>query len=320
MHVKNVRQPVQWKRDNLESWRASHSKERREEDCAQLAELFNYAAEVPVLKDALDWAREHDVEFIMDETTSAGGYYHMGSGVVALSKRSFRDKSRIIGYLVHEIRHAWQDYYHMIPTAGKSFADYFKRLALVEADATAHQDLASLQFNTALDIARRRDWEQSDKVPARNAERLRLSEQRFEKLKRDPQRMWASFQGWYRSWKPQVYGETAVHGFGAALGVPGIAPKDHHFEYVPEAAEPLEYGIDADSIEEVRPLGKTFNGVNYFDAADRNWVTREFLSAARANVFYSTQEEALSPLVREVILRQKLLSLHKGQDVLVMPA
>src|SRR5689334_22308940 len=103
MHVKNVRQPVQWKRDNLESWRASHPQERQQEDRQQLAELFNYAAEVPVLKDALDWARDHDIEFIMDETTSAGGYYHMGTGVVALSKRFFGDKHYIIGALVHEI-------------------------------------------------------------------------------------------------------------------------------------------------------------------------------------------------------------------------
>lgn len=320
MHVRNVRQPVHWKRDNLESWRASHSQERQEQDRQQLTELFNYAADVPVLKDALDWAREHDIEFIMDETTSAGGYYHIGSGVVALSKKSFENKQFIIGVLVHEIRHAWQDYYHMIPTVGKSFADYYKRIALVEADATAHQDLASRQYEVALTIGRLRMWQERANKPATNSAKLSAYETEFERLKRDPLRMWKSFDGWYRSWKAASYGDTALRGFGAALGVPEVEPKDYEFEYTPEGPTPVEQGIDTDSPEDVRPLGKSFNGMNYFNAANRNSLRREFLSAARANTFYSRKEELLDPLVREVMLRQKLLARHKGHDVLVMPA
>lgn len=272
-----------------------------------------------MLKEALDWARDHDIEFILDETTTAAGYYHVGSGVVALAKRKLIDKSYIIGVLVHEIRHAWQDYYHMIPTVGKTFADYFKRIALVEADATAHQLLASRQFDTAVDIARRRQWEQSEKKPVNNAEKLKASEEQFEKLKRDPQRMWASFDGWYRSWKARSYGDTALRGFGAALGVPGVEPMDFEFEYVPDGPVPVEKGIDADGIEDLRPLGKTFSGMNYFNAADRVSLTREFLSAARATAFYSEGEKPQDPLVREVRLRQMLLRQQKEQDIFVMP-
>ncbi|HTK84205.1 MAG TPA: DUF6782 family putative metallopeptidase [Patescibacteria group bacterium] len=323
MDVKNVRQPGQWKRDNLELWRAGHSSERQEKDRQQLAELFNLAAEVPVLKDALDWARDHDIEFIVDHTTRAAGYYFPGTGVVGISRAYMGNTRYIAGVLVHEIRHAWQDYYGMIPTAGKNFADYFMREALIEADATAHQDLAMRQYDLSRRIARLADLDEERaperKLGARKIQRERLGE-KLAQSAQDTAAIWESFGEWFKSWKPGVYGDAAIRRFAITLGVSGIEPKDYKFEYDPYDGQgpPSREGIDASRAENLRELGKSFNDVNYFDADGKRSLSLEFATAARASSFYS-ENNVPDPLVEEVRRRWLQLEHQAGHDVTICP-
>ncbi len=194
-----------------------------------------------MLKEALDWAQAHGIEFIVDHTTIAGGYYFPGSGVVGLSKRMMNNKSYIVGALVHEIRHAWQDYYHMLPTAGKSFAGYFMREALIEADATAHQSLATRQYDLKRQIAivkdlMAQDW--PELKPGQYEAQLKKCEQTLADTQRNPELLWDGFNRWYLSSKPSSYGNAALRRFAATLGVPNTETKDYMFEYEPYEGKP----------------------------------------------------------------------------------
>lgn len=303
-----------WDRGNLAEWRAALPEERRRKDEEKLSRIFNLAAKVPELKDALDWARDHGIEFIVDHQAKAGGYYWVGSGVVAIVNSSFDDDAYATGVIVHETRHAWQDYYGMIPTVGKTMTDYFTRLSLIEADATAHQSLASEQYNIS-------HWLDQER------ERNGLSVASLEKWLKDGDQnqynLWRGFQTWYGD-KALYYWRHSVKLFGSRLGIPGVHMHDLGAEYQPYAGRPLPRteGIDITRPEQVRRLGKGFNGKNYFNVAANDAFAREYLSPARAEVCYREQKASGKPrrpsrIVNEIRRRQLRLKHHRGFSPLI---
>ena len=82
-------QKTGWNKAGLEKFRAGQSAERIARDKKQLSRMFSLAAKSPELADALEWAESHGVEIIVDRTSSSvGGYYWAGSGVVALGEEA----------------------------------------------------------------------------------------------------------------------------------------------------------------------------------------------------------------------------------------
>jgi hypothetical protein len=322
LQVPTGRQPVQWRRDNLEAWRAAHSDWRREADRQWLAGVFNLAAQIPIVKDALDWAREHDIEFIVDRTTTVGGYYHPGSGVVALGSRFFFEPRRVVSYLVHEIRHAWQDYHHLVPTGGTSFAGYFIREALIEADATAHEDMASRQYALAMNIFfLKKKIAEGAPEPKPDYYKIKLAEceKALDASTSDAVAYWKSFSYWFASPRARKYGTAAVKRFARALDVPDVELEEFNFEYTPYETQdgPREEGVDASAMADLRRLGKTFDNLNYFNADKDKSLTLKFIVPSAAQRFYT--EERTSELAEEVRRRWLLAKHEQGREVTIYP-
>jgi hypothetical protein len=327
-HRHGGEKPTHWNRFDFDSWQEQLPAARRDEDQKSLAGIFNRAADVPALREALDWARAHDIRFFIDHTTRAGGYYTVGTGVVAIARTSLADPAFAAAAAVHEIRHAWQDYYGMIPTSGETLAGYFTRLSAIEADATAHEKLAEKQYRAwARAEAARKNL---DAVPQlvvdekRRPALLKAYRSWDEKARKELEavrrpaaaaELWESFKGWYRS-RAGLYGSNARRHLGKRLGIPGVQAPDFQGEYQPyeNLPFPLAQGLDVADEQQLRRLGKGFRGGNYFDAADRGHplerdrLHRDFLSAARADAAYGGRPD---PLAREIRRRQLLLKAHR---------
>ncbi|HEY8190970.1 MAG TPA: DUF6782 family putative metallopeptidase [Alphaproteobacteria bacterium] len=307
---------VRWDRGNLLEWLADLPKARRHEDHDRLSALFGHAAEIPVLKSALKWAESHNICFIVDHTTLAGGYYTPDTGVVAIALDCLYDRRYVLGALVHEIRHAWQDYYGFIPAGGKSFTDYYMRIALIEADATAHQNLAEWQFDIAENIrAQKRLINEWDTLCAQRG--LTSLQAKMENTIYDRTKLWRDFKAWYRH-TAKDYGENAQKLFGHALGIPGVQPVDYKFEYEPHPnnKEPQQEGINIARFEDIQKLSRSFNGHHYFNAASYDFLQRIALSPDRASVFY--ERTCLKNYeLEEIRRRHLLLKHHKGHDILI---
>jgi hypothetical protein len=303
---------ARWDRGNLAEWRAGLSPQRRAADRKKLARIFNLAAQVPELRDALEWAKDHGIEFIVDRKAKAGGYYTVGTGVVAIVNNSFKDISFAAGVMVHEIRHAWQDWYGMIPTTGKSFTDYFMRLSVIEADAMAHGLLTERQHG----YSRYRDhWEKSPPSPRRDRE-LAWNERRLHDNVGANQYLWSDFTWWY-SQHANYYGDNAIKLFGSKLGVPGVQKPDLQQEYDPykDRRVPKVPGIDVTRYEELRRLGKGFKCGNYFNNASRDLLDRQILVPGSAAAMYAGNRPVA--LANEIRKRELLLKRHKGKAELL---
>lgn len=306
-----------WNKTSLEEFRASLTPARLKEDEKQLSRLFSIAAKVPELKAALDWANEHNIDLIVDRTSRGiGGYYSVGSGVVAFSAPAFGSDMKLAGVAVHEIRHAWQDYYGMIATADTKFADYFIKIALIEADATAHQMLAEEQASLAggreAAEARWRQYPVDDDMKRT----VRESHDRREARLQDRDKyLWEQFKGWYTSFRPASYGDTAARAFGTKLGIPGIKPQDFKFEFRHKEAPGLT-GVDFARTEQLRRLGKGFKGGNYFDVAPTEQLARKYLSPGLADRFFRATGKA-QKLATEIRLRQLKLKAARGKPQLI---
>lgn len=320
---------ARWDRAGLQEWRANLPKARLHEDHDDLSCLSRISARRPLLKNALKWAESHNIDFIVDHTTTAGGYYNCGTGVVAIAKSSLRDTGFAVGVLVHEIRHAWQDYYGLIPSGGKRLADYFMRLALCEADATAHQKLAQEEHDIARSISKaQRDLIFFEKYDADSAvaqacrNDLLLARREMEKTTViAPDFLRKAFKGWYLT-MAGLYKSKARRFFGFELGVPGVTLKDHRFEYEPKFSDkkPRKAGVDISSFESIQKLSRSFNGRHYFNTAEiREFILRTALSAdmASSSFFRFSNEEKHSPEINEIRRRQLLLRHHRGRDVFI---
>ena len=123
------------------------------QDAAALADLIATARRLsPTAAAALDWAEQHGVIFAIDHQCRARGYYLTSTGIVSLHIRTALEKDRAaaIGTLVHEIRHAWQDYNGIFINFNQPVIDSVRDLALCEADAYALQTRAAAEAGLAL--------------------------------------------------------------------------------------------------------------------------------------------------------------------------
>src|SRR3990172_284537 len=82
---------ARWNQSGFRAFKRQLSPLRIKEDQNCLKEVFNQAAQVPILKEALVWAEEHHIKFFIDRTcVNVGGYYTPGSGVVAIAEKPTR--------------------------------------------------------------------------------------------------------------------------------------------------------------------------------------------------------------------------------------
>lgn len=298
-----------WARD-LDTFYAGIGARRRARDDRNLALLFREAAHVPVMRAALDWARTHDVKFIVDHTTDAGGYYIAGSGVVAISHRRFNDRaglSNAVGTLVHEIRHAWQDYYRMIPTGtAMTFSDYMIRTALIEADADAHGNLARKQHDAhGLETLLKR-LPDDDSVYVRGMKR-HLADAR-DAHTNPAVFLREAFIDWFEGGLGRFYGRDAAGIFAKAHALPYPPPEDFKIEFKQD--EPSRTGIACAGVRDVAPLGRLFGGGDYIAGAPagfRDHLVRTALSRDMALRFYeaSSRQSRIASHVRKHELQNR---------------
>lgn len=124
-------------------------------DKQDVADIIAYAeSHSAVARQAMAWARAHNVVFAAGAHKTAQAYYENGLVVLCLpdhdSKNRYIDYPKYAGALVHEIRHAWQDYYGLLGVGARGLtaathvrtSDHLIANALYEADAYAMGELA----------------------------------------------------------------------------------------------------------------------------------------------------------------------------------
>ena len=308
-----------WDRGNLAEWLASHSEARKAADAKLLAGIFNLAASVPQLKEALDWAKAHDIEFIVDRTVKANGYYRARTGIVALSANVLKDPATAVGTVTHEIRHAWQDWYGMLSHPVERFANYFYRIVLIEADAEAFGARARQQY-----ALRRQQAEYSQGLFKLFPRKKRIDkiEKQIEAIQKSPDFLWQAFLGWFHRGRAAVYGTEAVKNLASALGVPGVKKQDLNPEFKPFGGRELPERpvVDFMQDDQLRRLGKGFSGQNYFNGAARREDLRSIFRPAMAERFYNRKNTPpkLMVEIRKRVLRQQLEK--TGAPVLKLPS
>jgi hypothetical protein len=125
-------------------------------DAARIRELHAAAAGVPVAEAALGWAALHDIRYETDKLPRGmRGVYRPRHGIVFFDRRALQGGAVTLDMLVHELRHAWQDYYGLVPsrvtqgTLDENIIQSLMQQAFYEADASAHQCLTVLQSQGA---------------------------------------------------------------------------------------------------------------------------------------------------------------------------
>ncbi len=300
-----------WHND-IKEWRGKQDRLRLKEDGKQLSRIFAQAANVPALKEALDWAKEHGLTFILDHQTTAGGYYFLGSGVVAISaKCAYADNPRyVIGVVVHEIRHAWQDYYGMIATLpAESFQKFFTNMALTEADAEAHAYLAREQYNASrtAHVYRRI----SDKSHPSAQGLKRALDASLESIADEKAFLWEAFVGWFTGFLNNHYGKNASQLVGHKLGLPRAVKPDNKFAYTQKEMEAIS-PFDPSRREELLRLGKCFTGGNYLRLADKDIFPTKILSTSLCQRFFDPGRK--KPFVLVDKIRKTLLQQNLGKE------
>ncbi len=297
-----------WQQAPFDALRKTFDRKRKQADDRRLKRIFKEIAKVPMMKEALDWADKHGVRYMIDHTcVNIGGYYTVGTGVVAISHFSaYMGPSEQVRVLSHEIRHMWQDWHGMIPTYAKNFGDYFIRLGLIEADARAYERLATEQF--VLTNAEDVEAMASDKYYARIRD----------KVSRPQEFLWNSFLEWFdkKSTSTQFYGDHASKSIGRDRGIASAVPTDRRFEFkpYPEGSEPRIEGINIARIDDVMRLGEGFNGKqSYFAGQDRrDELLKKIIVPSLSSTFYGAATKKQKGLVEQIRKIDLTRSLAKG--------
>ena len=255
---------------------------------------------------------------MIDHQCLANGYYTSGSGVVVVSARLFtrdgRPEGNVIGTAVHEIRHAWQDYYGMIPDfKHKKFIPDIIRIGLIEADAHAHGELARAEYFHALDREMIEGTLDTSAVTKHNASYIdNLLRHNIERDARELAEtqavLWREFKKWYTGDRAGFYGDAVQKETAVYYGVPNARKPDYKFIFDSQAQLPPCSGIDYTRREDLLRLGKGFNGGNYIaQNGDADWLRCVALNPTRAQWFFAERNWAKRPtsMVRESILREK---------------
>jgi hypothetical protein len=309
MPEKPYKPEVRWDQSAFEALKATWSPKRIAEDEKRLQEIFDLAAHVPSLKEALDWANTHGIKFFVDhKAVNAAGYYVPGMGALAVVIRGSDTPEFHAQVITHEIRHAWQDYHGLLKKPlSSSFAEYNIKTALIEADAFAFGKRAAYELSewqgTLMDdelLSREERWDEDEQSPGADLQK--------------------NFLSWFAiPHKPQFYGHYASKSFSGACKInrreaQTSVPKA--FEVKPLGA--LGSGMDIDNIESVLHLGKGFTGAkNYLAALPREVLPKKILVPSLANTFWGAANDAqrkLTAELRKARLRKKLAHrLRKGE-------
>lgn len=260
-----------WQQDEFDQFEKSLAPSRLAHDAEKLKYIFNYCAHRDRLKDSLKWAKDHGIQFFIDhKLVDAGGYYTEGTGVVAVSLANANKPLYACGVIAHEIRHAWQDYHGLLPYAGCSpFADYYARVALIEADARAHQIVSHIEPHSL----RTRDT------------------------------MWVMFQDWFDK-KAEWYGVRTASDYAQdVLKRPDLALKTAiDAEFRPVQQMPFQAGIDLGALDSIYQLGQTYNDMNYLveGAGSRDFLRNTVLPLDNVLSFYGKANDEQKALVQEI--------------------
>lgn len=238
-------------------------------------EAFNKPGSIAAL--ALEWARQNDVNFYIDHkaTGRAAGYYIEGTGCIALvDTGKLPDPERCVEIMVHEIRHAWQDKHGMISTVVRDFGEAYMRLALLEADATAHGVYAAYHDHT-------------------KGNTVRID------------RMQYSFMSWYRSFAA-TYGTKLMNSCNDAFLQKNSTPLSAEMiEVVPYFSK----GLDVDHIDSALALGKSFDHTNYLAGPEmRDFLIKKSLNKTSAQQFFQAYGSRLvrdMPALNKQFLKMK---------------
>ena len=287
MPVTNTPEPeVHWDQTAFEKLKATWSPQRIAADEKTLTKIFNLAADCPLLAEELDWAKKHGIKFFVDHTAvNCGGYYSPGAGVFAIVEKYASDPayvSYVVDAIVHELRHAWQDYHGLLNYSAPDFTRSFIKDALIEADAKAFGNRAVDQYRVA------KLKKQHKKVPAS----LNIS------LKNEAADLGKKFLSWFsNSYYPQYYGDELSKFYGQRYGLFPI-DKTKLDKGLPIGGEELSTneafgtGININNIEDVLQLGENFSGTkNYLVALPPCYLRNKILNPALADTFWGAAND-----------------------------
>jgi hypothetical protein len=282
---------VLWHQKNFEFIKSKWSPERSETDEKRLKDIFRQAAQVPVLKEALEWAEMHGVRYFIDRScVGIGGYYTPGTGVVAIAEVHTRSELDFIRTIVHETRHAWQDYHGLLQARTLNFSEYFIKISLAEADAYAFERRAVDEFKMAelKGLYHPRDVRYALSVH----EGWPCSEEYY---------LRAMFLEWFSSPRPKSYGDTASKNYGQIFGVySGVMPERNSEHKSTLCVEAIGPGLDITDSQDILKLGKTFSGKNYLAKLPRDILLKKILRPGLAMSFYEAANDDQKRLVAEL--------------------
>lgn len=270
-----AKQATLWDKSGLQPYREKIGAEREAGDKRKIESIFNMAVKVPALKEALDWANAHGIDFIIDRNMAAWGMYHPGTGILSVSEKLFEQdrKEILVEALTHEIRHAWQDWNGLLPAPSTSFTGLYIGQALIEADAYAYGFQAKHQYNMS----------------------------RGATAKSDPWILREGFDHWFSSSMASSYGVRTLAAFGRSSNKPFV-PRDK-FEntvaersaVIPEFRHPRKHpfpkGISPDD-DSLAKLGRGFTGGgSYFNRKMRDKIIRKVFATSAAMVFFKQESK-----------------------------
>lgn len=279
-----------WDRTGFNAFMAARDSAQEAQDQKRLRRIFAAAAS-PVAREAFAWAEDNDVKFFIDRRVEkAAAYYTIGTGVVGVGAAYVDNPVTAIAYLVHEIRHAWQDRQGMIPTQARSFAEFFTQIALVEADASAWQKTAEREESVAL-------WQEEGMKPLPSPPREDV--------------LAIKFTAWHQA-HGKFYGDVAARNLAHKLGIAGIRPVDFKCEFKPAGqAAPAIRGIPLTLETVTEQLGRGFvpanddrrggaRTPNYLaQPAARAYLENRLLVPRLAQRFFQSAGK-LPPLVKDI--------------------
>ena len=326
MAVKKTYTPdVQWDQVEFEAMRAGWSAQRLAEDDAIIKKLFKLSAQSPLLAEALKWAEKHGVKFFIDRTVGGcGGYYTPGTGIIAISARDLMAPRELVNTLVHEIRHAWQDYHGLYVSEPGEFREEFIKTSLQEADAYAFGEMAERQWMFA------------------SARKQGFLPRSYRGLAMEKREVLANnFMSWFTS-PPllQYYGELATRDYQISYDaylarVNGTSPRKNKTRRRPvnkiQLQKPrLEFfgepefkvtrlvrhaGVNINNIQDVLQLGVNFSGTkNYLATLQPDILPKVILRPSLADTFWgaaTAKQKKLTTELRKAYLRRKLAPENK---------
>jgi hypothetical protein len=301
---------IPWDQMEFEFIATTWTPERRAKDEAILKRIVEAAEMTPTGRDALKWAREHGIQFFIDHSVihEIAAYYCPGRGLTGVGK-NYEKLAEAVESLVHEIRHAWQDYHGFLRIKDKNFSSYFTRDALIEADADAFGSQARYEYEAVRLSALASPTEK---------QRKDLTFYRSCIVSKNENLIW-HFQYWFkREGGLRFYGHKDSKFLAAAYGLLGKkTPKEV------EAGNQMEIhhtfpichgeGLDLTHIESIISLGRDFSGTgNYLAEMHRkhpDFLVKQILRPSLADTFWGVandEQRKLTTELRKAYLRKKL--------------